>query len=141
MESKLIKKHRALALKDFQDEDFENVLKRPAFCQEKHHEKEALKFFCKICEIAICKACALSDHEGHTKILLEEAANKSKIQVKSFIELQKKEAQQKRNKITQLVEGCRQTQEQAATVTRNAQKFKEMAFTLIENKPESVIYQ
>ena len=26
------REHRALALKDFQDEDFENVLKRPAFC-------------------------------------------------------------------------------------------------------------
>ena len=128
------KKHRALALKDFQDEDFENVLKRPAFCQEKHHEKEELKFFCKICDIAICNICAFSEHEGHNKIPLEEAANKSKIQVKSFIELRNKEAQQKRNKLTQLHEGCRQIQEQAATVKRNAQKFAEMMFTLIEAK-------
>ena len=48
--------------------------------------------------------CALSHQEGHSKILLEEAANKSKIQVKSFIDLQKKGAQQKKDKITQLGE-------------------------------------
>ena len=132
------KEHRALALKDFQDEDFENVLKRPAFCQEEHHEKEELKFFCKICEIAICIACAVSDHEGHNKIPLGEAANESKIQVKSFIDLQKKEVQQKKNKITQLDESCRQIQEQAATVKRNAQKFAETMSTLIKAKNKEI---
>ena len=132
------RKHRALALKDFQDEDFENVVKRPAFCQEEHHETEELKFFCQICEIAICNACALSNHDGHTKILLEEAANKSKMQVKSFIEMQKKDAQQKRNKIAQLGESCKQIQEQAATVTSNAQTFKEMMLTLIEAQKQEM---
>ena len=34
------KDHRVLSLKDFQDEYFEEVLKRPAFCQEDLHEKE-----------------------------------------------------------------------------------------------------
>jgi len=43
-----------MALKDFQDKDFENVLKRSTFCQKKHHEKEELKFFCKGCEVAVC---------------------------------------------------------------------------------------
>ena len=132
------KEHRALALKDFQDEDFENVLKRPAFCQKQHHEKEQLKLFCKICEIAICNACALSDHEGHNKIPLEEAANKSKIQVKSFIDLQKKEAQQKKDKIAQLDESCKQIQEQAATAKRNAQKFAETVATLIKAKSQEI---
>ena len=42
------KKHRVLALKDFQDKDVETVLKRPAFCEKKRHEKEELlEFFCK----------------------------------------------------------------------------------------------
>ena len=39
------KEHRVLALKDFQDEDFENVLKRPAFCRKPGHEKKELEFF------------------------------------------------------------------------------------------------
>ena len=128
------KEHHVLALKDFQDEDFENVLKRPAFCQKEHHEKEELKFFCKICEVAICNACALTDHEGHAKMLLEKAANERKLQVKSMIESQKQKVQQKRNKITKLDQACIQIQEQAATVKRDAQKFAEKMIDVIEAK-------
>ncbi|XP_078361763.1 E3 ubiquitin-protein ligase TRIM33-like [Oculina patagonica] len=80
------KGHNVLALKDFQDEDFEKVLKRPAFCRKPGQEKKELEFFCKICEISICNACALTDHEGHAKMLLEEAANERKLQVKYAIE-------------------------------------------------------
>ena len=94
------REHRVLALTDFKDEDFESVLKRPAFCQKKHHEKDELKFFCKICETPICNACALTDHEGHAKMLLEEAANERKLQVKSVIESQKKQVQQQKNGIS-----------------------------------------
>ena len=132
------KEHRVLALKDFQDQDFENVLKRPAFCQKKHHEKEELKFFCKICEVAICNACALTDHEGHAKILLEEAANKRRLQVKSVIASQKQKAQQKRDKITKLDQACFQIQEQAATVKRDAQKFAEEMIGVIEAKKQEI---
>ena len=56
------KEHRVLALKDFEDQDIEDVLKRPAFCQQKHHEKEELKFFCKNCDAAICNLCVATIH-------------------------------------------------------------------------------
>ncbi|CAH3190690.1 unnamed protein product [Porites evermanni] len=69
------KDHYALALKNFQDQDFENILKRPSFCGIPGHEKKEMEFFCKICEVAICNARALLDHEGHAKMLLELAAN------------------------------------------------------------------
>ena len=62
------KEHRVLALTDFQDQEIEDVLKRPAFCPTPGHEKKEMEFFCKICEVAICNACALTDHEGHAKI-------------------------------------------------------------------------
>jgi len=48
------KDHRVLALKDFRDKDYEDVLKRPAFCHNQGHTKEELKFFCKNCETAVC---------------------------------------------------------------------------------------
>ena len=41
------KDHRVLSLKDFQDKDFEDVLKRPVLCQRELHEREVLKFYCK----------------------------------------------------------------------------------------------
>ena len=132
------KEHRVLALKDFQDEDYENVLKRRAFCPKKHHEKEELKFFCKICETAICNACALTDHEGHAKMLLEEAANERKLQVKSVIKSQKQKVQQKKKKITQLDETSMQIQEKLATVKREAQKFSDEMIGVIEAKKQEI---
>lgn len=138
------KEYRVLALKDFKDKDFETVSKRPAFCQKKDHEnEELLEFFCKICKIAICKSCALTNHKGHAKILLEKAADERKLQMKSYkslIESQKEKAQRKRtNIITKLDESCRQIKEQTATEKQNAQAFAEKMITLIEAKTKEII--
>ena len=57
------KDHRVLAIKDFQDQDIEDVLKRPVFCQIEHHESEELKFFCKNCENAICTEAQVQDNK------------------------------------------------------------------------------
>ena len=96
------KEHRVLAIKDFQDRDIEDVLKRPAFCQIKRHEYEALKFFCKKCKIAICNACALTEHEGHTKVLLEDGANEHRLRMESLIKSLDEKAEEKRNEISEL---------------------------------------
>jgi len=130
-----------LALKDFKDKDFETVSKRPAFCQKKHHEnEELLEFFCKICKTAICRSCALTDHKGHAKILLEEAADERKLQVKSLIKSQREKVQRKRtNVLSKLDESCRQIKEQTATEKRNAQAFAEKMITLIEAKTQEII--
>jgi len=95
-----------LAIKDFQDQDIEEVLKRPAFSGKPGHEKKELEFFCKICEVSACNAFATTDHEGRAKMFLEEAANERKLQVKSAIESQKERVQVKKNEITKIDENC-----------------------------------
>ena len=128
------KDHYALALEDFQDQDFENILKRPEFCAMPGHEKKEIEFFCKICEVAICNACALTDHDGHGKILLELAANERKLKVVSAIESQRKRAQTKRSKITKLDESLSEVHEQAARVKRNVQEYADSIIATIEAK-------
>ena len=128
------KDHYALALEDFQDHDFENILKRPTFCAIPGHEKKEIEFFCNICEVAICNACALTNHDGHGKILLEQAANERKLRVKSAIESQRKRAQTKRSKITKLDESLSEVQEQAARVKRNVQEYVDSIHAAIEAK-------
>ena len=132
------KDHYALALKDFQDHDFENILKRPTFCAIPGHEKKEIEFFCNICEVVICNACALTNHDGHGKILLEQAANERKLRVKSAIESQKKSAQTKRSKITKLDESLSEVEEQAARVKRNVQEFADSIITTIEAKKQEI---
>ena len=128
------KDHYALALEDFQDQDFENILKRPEFCAMPGHEKKEIEFFCKICEVAICNACALTDHDGHGKILLELAANDRKLKVVSAIESQRKRAQTERIKSTKLDKSLSEVQEQAARVKRNAQEYADSIHAAIEAK-------
>ena len=128
------KDHYTLALEDFQDQDFENILKRPEFCAMPGHEKKEIEFFCKICEVAICNACALTDHDGHGKILLELAANERKLKVMSAIESQRKRAQTKRSKSTKLDESLSEVQEQAARVKRNVQEYADSIHAVIEAK-------
>ena len=128
------KDHYALALENFQDHDFENILRRPTFCAIPGHEKKEIEFFCNICEVAICNACALTNHDVHGKILLEQAANERKLRVKSAIESQRKRAQTKRSKITKLDESLSEVQEQAARLKRNVQEYADSIHAAIEAK-------
>ena len=47
-------------------------------------KKEELKFFCKDCRVAICNTCVVTLHEGHGKMLLEEATDARKTQINSM---------------------------------------------------------
>ena len=128
------KDHYALALEEFQEQDFENILKRPLFCGIPGHGKKEMEFFCKICEVAICNACALLDHEGHAKMLLELAANERKLRLKSAIDSQKKRAQAKKSQIEKLNEYYNEVQERAACVKRNVQEYADSIHAAIEAK-------
>ena len=133
------KEHRVLALKDFEDQDIEDVLKRPAFCQQKHHEKEELKFFCKNCDVAICNLCVATIHDGHAKIVLEEAASERKIQVKSVIETQKKNIEHKKNVIADLERQCNHIEARGNAVKRDIHKFAENMIAVIETKKKEML--
>ena len=128
------KDHYALALEEFQDQDFENTLQRPSFCGIPGHEKKEMEFFCKICEVAICNACALLDHEGHSKMLLELAANERKLRLKSAIESQKKRVETKKSEIEKLNQYYEVVKERAACVKRNVQEFADSINAAIEAK-------
>ena len=128
------KDHYALALEDFQDHDFENILKQPTFCVIPDHEKREIELFCNICEVAICNSCALTNHDGHEKIPLKQAANERKLRIKSAIESQRKRAQTKRSKITKLDGSLSEVQEQAARVKRNVEEYADRIHAAIEAK-------
>ena len=132
------KDHRVLAIKDFQDQDIEDVLKRPAFCGKPGHEKKELEFFCRNCEEPICNSCVATIHDDHIKILLEEAANERKAEVKSVIESQKENAKQMRNKIFQVDQKCAKIREEIANVKRTAQQFADNMISIIEAKKDEI---
>jgi len=127
-----------MAIKDFQDQDIEDVLKRPAFCGKPGHGKKVLEYYCRNCEEPICTSCVATIHDGHKKILLDEAANGRKAQAKSVIESQKEKAQRIRNKIFQVDQKCAKIQEEIANVKRSAQQFADNMMAVIEAKKEEI---
>ena len=132
------KDHKVLAIKDFQDQDIENVLRRPVFCQKEHHENKKLKFFCKDCEVAICNTCVVTLHEGHVKVPLQDAANERKLRLESVLESQKGKALRKRNMITRLQSECNEIQEQVSCVKKSAQNLVDNLTRVIEAKKQEL---
>ena len=132
------KEHKTLALKDFQDQDFEAVLKRPAFCQKKHHEKEELKFFCKNCKVAICNTCAVTLHEGHGKMPLQEATDARKIQINSMITSLKDKMLEKREEVEQFNQKSMEVQAQVADVKSQVQTNVDQMIAIIEARKQEV---
>ena len=132
------KEHKTLALKHFQDQDFEAVLKRPAFCQKKHHEKEELKFFCKSCKVAICNTCAVTLHEGHGKMPSQEAADARKIQINSMISSLKDKMVEKRKEVKKFNRKSMEVQAQVADVKSQVQTNVDQMIAIIEASKQDV---
>ena len=132
------KEHHALALKDFQDQDFENILNRPAFCGKPGHEKKELEFFCKSCEVAICYSCVATVHDGHPKILLDEAASERKLHVKAGIESQKQIVLQKKEEISRIQANCVNIQAQVDCVKKDSQMFVDSLIAALEAKKKDI---
>ena len=135
------KDHRVLAIKDFEDQDIEDVLKRPVFCQKQHHESEELKFFCKDCDVAICSTCAITLHEGHGKVTLQDAANERKLRLESVLESKREKARVKENMKAKLENEAIKIEEQVTGLKRNVQSFIDNIIKVIESKKREIFKQ
>ena len=132
------KDHRVLALKEFQDKDYEDVLKRPVFCAKQRHEKEELNYFCKNCEMAACQTCVLMDHPGHALEHIEDEAERQKIEMKSMIETQRRNLQAKMTAVSKLDEDHARIMERGEEVKRQVQRTVDNLIANIEAKKQTI---
>ena len=130
--------HRVLALKDFQDKDYEDVLKRPVFCPKQGHTEEELKFFCKDCEIAVCPTCVTLGHKSHTMKLIQEEAETQKIQMKSMVQTQRNNLTARMNIIRELDEDYAKLIQQGEDVKRDVQKTVDNLIAAIQAKKKNI---
>ena len=133
------REHRVLAIKDFQDKDFEDVLNRPVFCSRQDHQEEELKYYCKECETTLCQTCFALDHGGHALKLITEEAETQKLEIKSVIEMQRKHLEAKMKEGTQLDETYAQMIQQNEIVKREAQRFADSLIKTIQAKLQVII--
>ena len=131
--------HRPLAVKEFQDKDFEDVLKRPVFCSRQGHQKEELKYYCNGCETALCQTCVILDHGGHVLKLIEEEAETKRLEMKAVIETQRQNLEAKMNILTYLDEDCAKMIQQGDIIKRDIQRFADNLIKTIQAKVQNVI--
>ena len=133
------REHRVLAIKEFQDKDYEDVLKRPVFCSRQDHQEEELKYYCKECETTLCQTCFALDHGGHPLKLIKEEAETQKLEIKSVIERNREKLQAKMKEVTQLDEDYANIIQQNEVVKRDAQRFADNLIKSIQAKLLKII--
>ena len=133
------KEHRVLAVKEFQDRDYEDVLKRPVFCSRQGHQKEELKLFCKDCETAVCQTCVMLDHKVHKLTLIEEEAANQRLEIKTVIETQRHNLDEKMNVVAKLDEDYAKVIQQNENLKGDVQRFADGLIKTIQAKMQNVI--
>ena len=132
------KDHRVLAVKKFQNRDYEEVLKRPTFCPKPRHEKEELKFFCENCETAVCQTCFALEHTGHALEHIEDEAERQKTEMQNVVQTQRQNLQAKKNSARQLDEDYAKLMQQGEDVKRDVQNFADNLIAVIEAKKKTI---
>ena len=133
------KEHRVLAVKEFQDRDYQDVLKRPVFCSRQGHRKEELKLFCKECETAVCQTCVMLDHNGHKLTLIEEEAENQRLKVRAVIETQRHNVNEKMNVVAKLDEDYAKVIQQNENLKGDVQRFADALIKTIQAKMQNII--
>ena len=133
------KKHRVLAVKEFQSKDYEDVLKRPVFCSKERHQKEEIKYYCIECEMALCQTCVTLNHGGHDLRLIEEEAENKTLEIKSILQSQREGLDAKLNVIAQLDEDCAKVIQQSEIARRDVQRFADGLIKTIQAKMKNII--
>ena len=133
------KDHRALALKEFQNKDYEDVLKRPVFCSKQGHQKEELKYYCKECETVLCQTCFALDHGGHVLKLIEEEAESQKLEINTVLQKKREGLNAKLNVLAQLDEDRAKVIQQSEIAKRDVQRFADGLIKTIQVKMQNLI--
>ena len=112
-----IEGHKVMPVKDFQNQNYEVLLKRQPFCTKRYHEREMTKFYCIQCQCCVCHLCIVTDHKSHEVIFLDEAADNEKGNIMA-------DALRSRTRENDLKETIRQFNHTASELRDNAQLAK-----------------
>ena len=132
------KEHRVVALKDFQEKDYEDVFKRPAVCKKENHE-EVLKYYCKVCEVAACQVCLNLEHGGHDIKHLQVVTKEEKAKILTQIEKAKTKTQTFSEDIEAVETDLLHIQEHTEAVKREVNSFAEEMIRVIREQQRQLI--
>ena len=133
------KEHRVLSLKDFQDKDFEGVLKKPVFCQRELHDREVLKFYCTLCEVPVCQTCVIVEHSKHDVEHLEITARAVKNNIATKLDTAKESSKSVSSYIRQLEATSSLLKHRLTTGKERIQQTVESLISILRQKEHDLI--
>ena len=131
--------HKVTAVKQFDAEDYEALLKRKAFCSQKYHERKVTEFYCRVCETCVCQVCLVTDHKNHDIEPLEKAADSARAKILSGAEQMKKKNMDCINVIRGIEETAADLETNFAIAKRQVSAVAEQMIAIIQQRERQAI--
>ena len=107
--------HRNVLIEKLQLQDVKELIQRPVMCTEKYHQNEALEYFCQDCKVCICMKCGFVNHNSHTMVDIQQAAEERKIEITDVIDKAKAQVAVVERKMSQQTEVMKKTGDEVLT--------------------------
>ena len=107
--------HRNVLIEKLQLQDVKELIQRPVMCTEKYHQNEALEYFCQDCKVCICMKCGFVNHNSHTMVDIQQAAEERKIEITDVIDKAKAQVAVVERKMSQETEVMKKTRGEMLT--------------------------
>ena len=131
--------HKVRAIKHFQAEDYEALLKRQSFCSQQYHEREVTRFFCLDCQTCVCQVCVVTDHRNHAIDPLDKAADIEKAKIMAGTELMKGKGNICSDVIREFEETILSLETNISTAKREVSKTAEQIITKVREREREAI--
>ena len=131
--------HKVRAIKHFQAEDYEALLKRQSFCSQQYHEREVTRFFCLDCQTCVCQVCVVTDHRNHAIDPLDKAADIEKAKIMAGTELMKGKGNICSDVIREFEETILSLETNISTAKREVSETAEQIITKVREREREAI--
>ena len=131
--------HKVTPVKEFKEDDYEALLKRPPFCSQQFHNKEITTFFCISCQVCVCQNCIVTDHRNHEIVLLDKAAHDEKPNIRSGAEMINERVNELNEVIRQFEETASKLKRNVATAKREVSQAAEQMIEVIRKREHEAL--
>ena len=107
--------HRNVLIEKLQVQDVKELIQRPVMCTEKYHQNEVLEYFCQDCKVCICIKCGFVNHNRHTLVDIQQAAEERKIQIAEVIDRAKAQVAVVERKMNRQIQAMKESTHEMLT--------------------------
>lgn len=113
------------------------VLPRPCFCAV--HLKKQILYFCKTCQLAVCRECVLADHREHTLQRPGEVYKEVKSTITSMTDKIKKKRKKMQKSVSSLQEAITKIEKHSSKIRSAIEEFFETLLMAVRQRMKTLL--